>query len=299
MNRRSAIALTFALAALANSTALALPDWDLERDFRLDAFPDPWRYQGALPGKSTLVDLIPVPPGIHFQDGSPVKDAWIAPGVIGGNEYGRAFIIQRETIHPIPANSLFVHPETDLDPVIVWTAPLDGTLSVTGRTATITCNSGPDGVRWSILVAGKVAWSAVLSSPEIRDFDLTVGIHAGETILFRENVRGHSFCDWGYLSAQIVYLSTDAQFQRGDAAPDGRLNVVDPVRVLQYLFTGDPLECLDAADADDNGTLNIGDAVGLLGFLFLGTLPPASPFATCGLDSSADELTCMSFSACP
>jgi len=300
MNRPHAILLISAQLVLTLAwMSVHAQDWDLRRDYLPDRFPDPWKYQGAQPGTSELVDLVPVPSGIHFPDGTPVKDAWIEPGAITGGEYGRGLVIlARPPTQTIPDDSVFVHPETEMDPVVSWTAPLDGTISVKGRSALISCNGGSDGVAWSIRVAGKQEWSAVLPSPKVSNFDLTVAIHQGETVIFRENTRSTSFCDWGYLSAHIEYLSSDERFKRGDANGDGQVNIGDPVRILQYLFVDDSIACLDAADTDDNGTIDISDAIGILGFLYLGTLPPTAPFNTCGLDPGTDEVTCKSYLPC-
>lgn len=272
-------------------------DWDLRRDFLPDRFPGQWKYQGAQPKTGDIVDLIPSA-GILAEDGTPIKNAWVEPGAVRGTKYGRAFFIWAQPPgQTIPVDSVFVHPETEMDPIVSWTAPLDGTISVKGRSALINCG-GTDGVSWSILVDGKEEWSAVLLAPKVSTFDLTVAIHSGETVLFRENTRGTSACDWGYLSAHITYLNADERFKRGDVNGDGVLNIVDPIRTLQYLFADDSIDCLDAADTDDDGTVNISDPIGLLGYLFLGTLPPTIPFNSCGLDAGVDELSCKSFPIC-
>ncbi len=90
------------------------------------------------------------------------------------------------------------------------------------------------------------------------------------------------------------------RFTRGDANADGASNVADAVFVLSYLFVrgSEPPSCKKAADADDTGTVNLTDAVYLLNFLFSGGEEPAAPFAECGHDPTADELSCDSFPAC-
>jgi len=88
-------------------------------------------------------------------------------------------------------------------------------------------------------------------------------------------------------------------FSRGDANADGRLDVSDPVKILQFLFvTPDPLICEDAADVDDTGALQITDPIYLLNYLFrTGDAPPA-PFPGCGEDPSKDPLACESQPQC-
>ncbi len=71
-------------------------------------------------------------------------------------------------------------------------------------------------------------------------------------------------------------------FQRGDANADGRIDLADPVSLLQFLFvSGETPACMDAADADDSEDLNITDGVLVLNYLFVGGEPPRPPFSTC------------------
>ncbi len=98
------------------------------------------------------------------------------------------------------------------------------------------------------------------------------------------------------------------KFVRGDADADGGINITDPVYVLGFLFLGGLTPpCLDAADADDSGSsaIDITDPVYLLNFLFLGGPAPPPPSSgsefdprNCGLDPTADELTCVVFQPC-
>ena len=83
-------------------------------------------------------------------------------------------------------------------------------------------------------------------------------------------------------------------FLRGEANGDGRIDISDPVSVLNWLFLGGAdLDCLDAADVDDNGGVQLTDPVYLLNNLFQGGPPPAPPWPSCGVDPSADELSCV------
>ena len=84
---------------------------------------------------------------------------------------------------------------------------------------------------------------------------------------------------------------TAGRFLRGDAEPDGEVDVSDAVRILVTLFaSGDPLDCPDAADIDDDGVVRINDPVALLGFLFQGGTAPAAPGVSCGVDPTDDSL---------
>ena len=79
-------------------------------------------------------------------------------------------------------------------------------------------------------------------------------------------------------------------FIRGDANLSGTLNIVDPVLVLNYLFSQGAPPCFDAADIDDSGTLDLVDAIASLGFIFgSGGIPPV-PYPLPGLDPTPDSL---------
>ena len=84
-----------------------------------------------------------------------------------------------------------------------------------------------------------------------------------------------------------------ADFVRGDASGDGRLDVTDAIVHLRFLFqSGAPPGCEEAADANDDGKLELDDAVTTLLYLFAeGSLP--SPGALLpGPDPSCDALGC-------
>lgn len=94
------------------------------------------------------------------------------------------------------------------------------------------------------------------------------------------------------------------QFKRGDSNADGSVNIADAIYILSVLFpSGTPpvVACDSALDANDDGGLNIADAISLLGVLF----PSSSPAPTipepvdCGVDPTADSLTCGPFAPCP
>jgi formylglycine-generating enzyme required for sulfatase activity len=88
-------------------------------------------------------------------------------------------------------------------------------------------------------------------------------------------------------------------FRRGNVNGDKTVDISDAIATLSYLFLGHaPPTCLSAADTNDDGALDISDGVTLLSYLFVGqaSLPP--PFAECGLDPTADGLSCESFPRC-
>ena len=92
-------------------------------------------------------------------------------------------------------------------------------------------------------------------------------------------------------------------FVRGDADSNGRIELTDGIRILEFLFlAGPPPTCLDAADGDDDGRLRITDAVRIFLWLFgdvaiLADPGPRQDFAVyessdCGVDTTNDRLDC-------
>lgn len=99
------------------------------------------------------------------------------------------------------------------------------------------------------------------------------------------------------LSLGFASRDTSAQstFVRGECNGDGLVDIADPIRILNQLFSDDPdFSCEDACDINDDGLLDLSDAIYGISFLFSdGTEPPA-PFPSCGDDASADSLECAS-----
>lgn len=81
-------------------------------------------------------------------------------------------------------------------------------------------------------------------------------------------------------------------FIRGDINQNGRINISDSIAILDYLYRGKPLRCLDAADVDDDGEIKINDAISHLRYLFSQGPPPAYPFPEEDYDLTRDRLHC-------
>lgn len=90
-------------------------------------------------------------------------------------------------------------------------------------------------------------------------------------------------------------------FIRGDSNGDGTVEISDVVHTLEWLFFGEPTNCLDASDVNDDGQSDVSDPVYLLQYLFSGSgNPPPLPFPTCNVDPTCDLLSCDGpVSACP
>ena len=87
--------------------------------------------------------------------------------------------------------------------------------------------------------------------------------------------------------------SLQTYFRRGDTNEDNTVSIPDVIVLLNYLFAGGELDCLDAGDADDSGGVALADAIVILNRLFLGAAPlPAPSDTTVGPDPTADSLGC-------
>jgi len=78
----------------------------------------------------------------------------------------------------------------------------------------------------------------------------------------------------------------------GDFAPDGVINLSDPIALLSYLFVGAGAECVRAGDLDRDSNVTVSDGIYLLDFLFRDGPPPPHPFPTCAPTSTYGE-TCI------
>lgn len=102
----------------------------------------------------------------------------------------------------------------------------------------------------------------------------------------------------GQIVLTVSRRAPDTRFLRGDVDDNGRIDISDPIRLLDFLFSGSTINCLESSDADNDGQLEITDAIGLLGFLFLGTFAPADPFPVCGVDDGEESPSCESYAHC-
>jgi len=88
-------------------------------------------------------------------------------------------------------------------------------------------------------------------------------------------------------------------FKRGDVNQDGRRDLADAISILGYLFGGAAVPgCMDSADSNDDGGVDLSDAVELLGVLFGNRPRLPAPYFECGEDTTADSITCKTFTPC-
>ena len=106
-------------------------------------------------------------------------------------------------------------------------------------------------------------------------------------------------CCSGSLDVTIPDECDGILFIRGDTDQDGAITIADGIGILDYLFNGFPVTCLDALDSNDSGNITITDAVNVLCALFCpGTPPPPAPFPDCGIDPTDDFLGCGNYDGC-
>jgi hypothetical protein len=102
------------------------------------------------------------------------------------------------------------------------------------------------------------------------------------------------------IGAHELCSGSPVEFIRSDADGSGKLDITDPIFLLNHLFLGGGAPtCLAAGDANDDDKLDISDAVYSLSFQFLGGPAPASPFPGCGTEASTGALDCRSHTGCP
>src|SRR5690606_33861009 len=133
-----------------------------------------------------------------------------------------------------------------------------------------------------------------LSAPEMR-----VGFFATPEALVVLSEAGEALLEGAILAT--IEEPPDADFRRGDADNDGRVTLLDALRIRAAILVphAAPLGCADAADADDDGQIDLRDGLLVLHFALLGraSLPPPGP-VQCGPDPSPDELSCEEYSSC-
>ncbi|MDE0957279.1 MAG: hypothetical protein OSB12_01450 [Planctomycetota bacterium] len=97
----------------------------------------------------------------------------------------------------------------------------------------------------------------------------------------------------------VVNLVPDRDMVRGDADSSGSIeSLADAISVLNYLFVGSNVTCLDALDCNDDAAVDLADPIMLLtwGYAMGANLP--APFPECGADPTGDSLACDT-SMCP
>jgi hypothetical protein len=133
---------------------------------------------------------------------------------------------------------------------------------------------------------------------------------SGEPVPNNFTVNGEtaSACNTDVADVKVVFRKSQAPVQqdfiRGNANDDGKVDIADPIYVINNLFRQGPaFACEDAADANDDGLVDSSDIAYMIAyeFAFPSAGPaPLAPFPDCGVDpTDEDGVTCLGSAACP
>mgnify|MGYP002638764144 CR=1 FL=1 len=87
-------------------------------------------------------------------------------------------------------------------------------------------------------------------------------------------------------------------FARSDCNGDGGFDISDAIAVLGALFGGPALACVDSCDGNDDGIFDLADAIFILAHRFSGGPDPSAPYPACGVDPTADGVSCATPPGC-
>ncbi|MBI4605081.1 MAG: hypothetical protein HY721_24220 [Planctomycetes bacterium] len=181
----------------------------------------------------------------------------------------------------------------------VATVTLDGSASSNGAPGDDDCGQKL-AFRWREVLAPPGAASRIVSPSEaVTAVEMTApGTYTFELLV--DDGAAVDSTDTEQVDVTVRGEAAPPRLVRGDSDADGRVNLTDAVRTLNWLFRGDPSPpCLDAADSDDSGGVNITDPIHTLQFLFLGgAAPPAPGPFECGEDPTGDGLAACEHAAC-
>jgi hypothetical protein len=133
--------------------------------------------------------------------------------------------------------------------------------------------------------------NVVLSSPSEPGL-----IGAGQPVKTAVTVAGNTKNPGTCHAAISLALVQKKDFIRGNANNDLKIDIADPVWIINELFRQGPASvCADAADANDDNQVDASDAVYVVTYLFQGGATPPAPFPDCGPDpteAEEDDLGC-------
>ena len=80
-------------------------------------------------------------------------------------------------------------------------------------------------------------------------------------------------------------------FVRGDTNTDGVVDIADAVTILDAMFNGLPLSCVESADVNSDGSINLADPINILGGFY------PFPFV-CTQSTNIDDFGCLDNDFC-
>ncbi|HLU47458.1 MAG TPA: hypothetical protein VK116_05215 [Planctomycetota bacterium] len=123
---------------------------------------------------------------------------------------------------------------------------------------------------------------------------------AGQPVPNIATVSGGSASFACQQAANITFAAPAiAAYRHGEVNKDGRLDLSDPIYLVNALFRQGPaIECKAAADANDDSMVDLSDAVFILEYLWLSGTAPS--FLECTVDETVSPEDCPAGStACP
>ena len=121
-------------------------------------------------------------------------------------------------------------------------------------------------------------------------------VGSGQPVVNAVTVDGGtaSACNFETARVEVVFRKSLGPalgvFRRGDANADAKVDIADPIWIINELFReGPPTVCADAADANNDESLDIGDAQYLINYLFIAGPTPDGPFGECGTGEDDGE----------
>ena len=185
------------------------------------------------------------------------------------------------------------YPSPEILNSVLWnnTAPLDPEVGFVGLAPTVDFCDIDGGLA---IATNSIDLDPMFQDPGAANYQLMAGspcIDAGNNAFA---AAATDFENDARITNGRIDLGADERtlFLRGDADNNLVVDSDDVRAVLNYLFAGGALDCLDAADADDNGQIQLVDAIAILNFINNGTPLPA-PFGACGSDPTFDWLGCL------
>ena len=171
--------------------------------------------------------------------------------------------------------------------VLSFTMPV--TLDVVGTATVLALSLESASEQGADAITGSISWD-----------DGLVG--AGQPVANVATVGGSSadFCARQVLNVSFTEIEDlRNSFLRGDVNSDGKMDIADPINVVNYLFRNGPEpSCEDAADANDDSNVDVTDVMLMINHQFRAGEAPSAPFPACGRDGDSilddDGLGCDS-----
>ena len=160
--------------------------------------------------------------------------------------------------------------------VLSFTMPI--TLDVVGTATILGISIESASEQGSDAITGSISWEDGL-------------IGAGQPVANVATVGGASadFCAKQTLGVSFTEIEDlRNSFLRGDVNSDGKMDIADPINVVNYLFRSGPApSCEDAADANDDSNVDVTDVMLMINHQFRAGEAPSAPFPSCGRDGDS------------